>query len=125
MIASGDKDGDLKLWDVYTTNLLTSIAVNKSVTAICFTKDNKFIVSGTSEGIDFWSTSTYLFVKKFTVQTELISVINFTHDDEWMAIGGDEGEVEVHSMAEGHELIFNIIARNKKQILAVEVSEDK
>lgn len=97
MLASGDRKGNIKLWDFYNRKEERSIDAHPDfkVNTLAFSPDDKFLVSGGSDGkIILRNIKT--FDKKF-LEKHLNSVncITFSPDGNWLASCGNDNKVKV------------------------------
>lgn len=79
--ACGTEDGVLAVWDLDQCRCLWTTSQQKSgaVTAICFTNDSIYVISGSAQGsISIWEASSGVLIKSFELhQNKIVSILCF------------------------------------------------
>jgi WD40 repeat protein len=81
LLASGDLDGSIRLWDAATWRELRKFGNREQVVVLRFSPDGSFLAAGTSDGqIELWDVATGRQIRTLTGQTYEILDLAFTPD---------------------------------------------
>ena len=94
ILASSGRDGQLKLWDVSTWELLRTIP-RTGYYDIAFSPDGKTLVSTNSGDVHFWWVEDGARVARLTGPTGWIHPVDFSHDGTSLAVGAEDGIVRI------------------------------
>lgn len=94
ILASSGRDGQLKLWDVSTWELLRTIP-RTGYYDIAFSPDGKTLVSTNNGDVHFWWVEDGARVARLTGPTGWIHPVDFSHDGTSLAIGAEDGIVRI------------------------------
>ncbi len=94
-ILASSSANKVQLWDISTGKLLTSlIGLNRPVTDLEFSPDNKILASGNRYGlIQLWDISTGRRLASLKGHTYWVEELVFSSDGKTLASGGSEGDI--------------------------------
>ena len=106
-IASGGRDGTVRMWDVETRVALmwnyTKDAI--SVDSLSFSPDGKTIASGDWHGtVRMWDAQTGIEIRRFIGHTDWVVSLSFSPDGKTVASGGRDGTVRMWDVETGIEI---------------------
>lgn len=101
-LASGSRDGSVRLWHVSPSSYLESLECESRVNALSFHPDGEHLVAGLNNGeVKIWHLNFgYLMhasSSSFDSGLGGIGAVAFSHDGELLVAGGDNGRVRVWS----------------------------
>jgi WD40 repeat protein len=102
-LASGSKDGALKLWSVSTGECLSALQENINwVKSLTFSPDNQLLASGHNDGtLKLWSVSTGECLKTLHGHTGGLQSVAFSPDGQTLASGSHDSSVRFWSVSTG------------------------
>ena len=93
-LASGSRDGMVKLWDVETLQNIATLRLGSS--AVAFSTDGKKVASGSYDGIiELWDVVSQREIATLKVHTEGIISMAFSSDKRTLAAGSHDGTVKL------------------------------
>ena len=93
-LASGSRDGMVKLWDVETLQNIATLRLGSS--AVAFSTDGKKVASGSYDGIiELWDVVSQREIATLKVHTEGIISVAFSSDGVTLAAGSHDGTVKL------------------------------
>ena len=96
IIAHGDLESQIKLWDVETGRLKREIDTGSEVLSVALSGDGKIIASGHKDGkIKLWDLLSEDLVKTIEAHEGNVSGLAFSGDGEFLVSGGDDELVKV------------------------------
>ena len=122
-LASGSGDGTVKLWDISTGELITSLWHSGVVTAVGFTANGRAVVGCSSDrGMKLWN----IYTRQLLHRMNGTQPIAFGADGFRMATSGGPRYIRLWNVAQG-QLLKNLaipITNNDKGIQAIAFSQD-
>ena len=105
MLASGDEDGTVKLWDVAMGREVRTLRGHRvSVGSVAFTPDGRMLASGGVEGsVKLWDVATGREVRTLRRHGDLTDSMAFTPDGRLLS-AGESGTVKLWDLATGQEV---------------------
>jgi len=102
-LASGSKDGALKLWSVSTGECLSTLQENLNwVTSLTFSPDNQLLATGHNDGtLKLWSPSTGKCLKTLHGHTGAVQSVAFSPDGQTLASGSHDPCVKLWEVSTG------------------------
>jgi WD40 repeat protein len=106
LLAGGNKDGTIRLWDVATGNERRRLEGHrKGVVAVAFAPDGKTLVSGAAEElIRLWDVATGKEVRQLKGHRSAVFAVAFAPGGKAVGSGGEDGTVRLWDAATGEEL---------------------
>jgi WD40 repeat protein len=137
ILASGSKDGTIKLWDKNQDwQLLRTLNKNNSgVEDIAFSSDSKLFASAGLDGyIKLWETNNGNLLKSFPAHKGHILSVNFSPNRQLIASAGEDGIVKIwqvsngillHSLSGHKSAIRNVIFLDNQILISVSAGLEK
>jgi len=91
---SGSSLGYITLWDVATGQIIRSFRASASnIRGVAFSPDDKFIMSGSTGGIQLWDAATAQRLRSFTVSPDIVNSVAFSSDGSRVIAGTEGGRI--------------------------------
>ncbi len=105
-IASGSRDGTLKIWDVRSGRVIRPIDPKAGeIDAVAISPDGKLVASGgVDKLVSIWDVETGKFIKALPGHTEQIQSISFSPDGKQIASSSRDKTVRIWDVSEGREI---------------------
>ena len=102
-LASGSKDGTIRLWDTTTGNQIISFDSDLS-TALAFSADGKTLASTHNKGIKLWDITTGSELRTLKGDIGICYTLAFSADSNILASGSHDGTILVWDVATGSQV---------------------
>jgi WD40 repeat protein len=124
IIASGDQQGKIYLWDAESKALINTLVGHKErVLTLAFSHDGSFLASaGKDNTIIVWSTRHGIQEKILRGHSETITKLNFSADNKWLVSGSADKKVILWNFIKGE--IDQILLESSKEISHVAFTHD-
>jgi WD40 repeat protein len=95
ILASGDKDGEIRLWDTGDLSLLHELpAYLVPVKSVAFSPDGRTLAAGSQDGsITLWDPATGQLVNQLSGHSGTVNSLAFSPDGKVLASGGGDGKL--------------------------------
>ena len=105
-LASGGRDGTVRLWDVATGQVRVSLSGHAGqVTAVAVAPDGNWLASGGSDGaVRIWDVATGQVRASRSGRFGRVMAVAVAPDGSWLATGGEDGTVRIWDTATGQAL---------------------
>jgi serine-threonine kinase receptor-associated protein len=103
IMSSCADDNGIRVWDVRTNVVVTTLATDTPVTSIEITENGRYITTADGKNVTFFDAMTFTPVKKWTLPYEAESASVCVPQNRFVA-GGADMWVHVHDMATGNEV---------------------
>ena len=103
IMSSCADDNCIRVWDVRTNVVVTTLATDTPVTSIEITENGRYITTADGKNVTFFDAMTFTPVKKWTLPYEAESASVCVPQNRFVA-GGADMWVHVHDMATGNEV---------------------
>ena len=102
-LASGDGQGNVKIWDLETHRELRSITGPKSaINALCFSRDGKRLAgAGDDRVVSVWDVETGRELSRFEGHTDSVLALAFHSTDNRVVSGGRDGSIYLWDASSG------------------------
>ena len=113
LVASGNSNGEIHIWDVDSGAELSVIKKGFSSEIITMSVDNKMFAQVSEDGnsIRLWDTANETTVKELTGHTEEINTLVFSPDGKFLASGSDDDTIRLWDLRNGEVRVIK--AHNK------------
>ncbi|MEH2113141.1 NB-ARC domain-containing protein [Nostoc sp.] len=124
LLATGDAEGGLRLWQVATGQLIINFAGHLGwVWSVAFSPDGQLLASCSSDKtIRLWDVNTGKCLKTLSGHTSSIWSVAFSADGQILASGGDEPTIRLWNVNTGD--CYKILSGHTDRILSVSWSPD-
>ncbi|ESA37116.1 wd-40 repeat-containing protein [Leptolyngbya sp. Heron Island J] len=100
LIASGDDDGVIKLWNLEGSVNQSFETESAGITTIDFSFDGKLIASGSADGtVKLWKLDGSV-DRTYVVQDSAVTSTNFSPDGKWLIAAADNGTVHLLNLSQ-------------------------
>jgi WD40 repeat protein len=101
VLASGDDQGDIQIWDAAARNVLRHFAgYSGSIFAISLSPDGNLLAAGGIEGsIRFWSLTTGKLLRVLPAHNGWVNGLAFSPDGRWLLSTGSDGTARIWGIA--------------------------
>ena len=108
LLASGNTNGDIRIWDVDAGVELATIKEGFSSDIITMSADNKLLAQVSEDGnsIRLWDTANETTVKELTGHTAEINTLVFSPDSKILASGSDDSTIRLWDLQNGEVKII-------------------
>ena len=108
LVASGNSDGDIRIWDVESGTELPTIKKGYSSDIITLSADNKMLAQVIEEGksIRLWDTANETTVKALSGHTDDINTVVFSPDSKILASGSNDKTIRLWDLQNGEVKIL-------------------
>jgi len=108
LLASGNTNGDIRIWDVDSGVELAAIKEGFSSDIITMSADNKLLAQVSEDGnsIRLWDTANETTVKELTGHTAEINTLVFSPDSKILASGSDDSTIRLWDLQNGEVKII-------------------
>jgi serine-threonine kinase receptor-associated protein len=103
IMSSCADDNGIRVWDVRTNVVVTTLATDTPVTSIEITENGRYITTADGKNVTFFDAMTFTPVKKWTLPYEAESASVCVPQNRFVA-GGADMWTHVHDMATGNEV---------------------
>jgi eukaryotic-like serine/threonine-protein kinase len=120
LIASGDRGGEIKIWDLPAGREIKSLRYGiEEVCSVRFSPDGRHLATAGQDGtIRLWDVATWAEVAKFSQHTQTVCGLAWSPDSKWLASGGRDFQVHVwdveaetlHKTLELHDDVVRCVA---------------
>lgn len=122
-MASGDEDGNIKIWNWQTKQEIDQINVILPVRTLAFSPDNKTLASaGDDCFIKLWNTDTKTEITEFDAHTKPINTVFFSPDGQMLASGSDDCTIKLWDVQKQTEIAE--LKEHTKGVTSVSFSSD-
>jgi endonuclease YncB( thermonuclease family) len=119
VLASGDAGGNLKLWDVASKKLITTLhdTADDGTTGLAFTNDGKSLIHGGRGGIHVWDIRSRTEVAHWKRPGSPLSAFSLSHDGRTFAVGRDDGSILLCDAATMNEI--RVLTAHEKAVISL------
>ena len=124
LLASGGRDGAIKLWEVSTGKLLNTLGgYTHSILSVAFSADGKWLASGNwDKTIKLWEVSTGKLLNTLEGHGDPVQSVAFSPDGNVLASGSADNTIKLWEVSTGK--LLNTLEGHDNTILSVAFSAD-
>ncbi len=125
MVASGDRDNTIKLWQLPTGAEIRTINGPEwfaTVNSLAFSHNGKYLAAALADSIAIWQPNTGTAIRQLPANTESVSTLTFTPDSQLLISGDSDGNIKIWHWQTGQEIA--IIDADFEAVLALSLSLD-
>jgi len=101
-IATGDREGRIKIWNTKTWKCVNSFkAHNQSVNFLSFSSNGEILASAGDNIINLWKSENWEYITTFTGHTSPVNTLSFSPDGKFLASGDEEGMIKIWNTGAG------------------------
>lgn len=87
-------DGNIKIWEVKSGHLRTTLSGHNSrINALALSPSGRILASSSRDGVRLWQVSTGESAGFFQHQPTIINTLTFSPNGQWLAGGGMDGTI--------------------------------
>lgn len=119
-IASGDRGGEIKIWDLPAGREIKSLRYGtQEVCSVRFSPNGRFLATaGQDRTIRLWDVETWAEVAKFAQHTQTVCSVAWSPDSKWLVSGGRDFQVHIwdieaaklHKTLDRHDDVVRCVA---------------
>ena len=124
IVASGSKNGEIKLWELDTGKLIRTISAHKqSVKSIAISPDGKTLVSGSKSGkVKLWEIETGELIRTISAHNQPVNSIAISPNGKTFASASKSGRVKLWEIESGEPI--RTISAHTQSVNSIVISPD-
>ena len=104
-LSSGDMYGNIKLWDVTSSECIKTLIGFYPAYSVCYSPDGKYVASGSWGGrIKLWEVATGNCIKTLKGHTDSVYSVAYSPDGRYIASGSNDKTIKIWEVETGREL---------------------